>query len=290
MHISRGYVLLLAAALMVGCGGGNSSKSPFIPAEAGQSGCGGHATNVFGGHITKADGSPLSGADVEITNNTFSLVAEVSYDTKSDARGAYCQPVKAEGNSYNIFPSYSLNWQGAKYTFDLAPRDGHPTDQRFTPGKPVVQDFSWQVQGTDYGGTLQPRATNPTVAGLAPRTAIPAGATVELQLQPDGPLVDGSPNKPQTFRIQFPANSSEAPDIPGVPIGAYTASARMIDASGRATPLLVTALFNHQQDEPGYVKPLAPAATTRFYFDSSLKLGSVTHGVLPAQIFFLLPR
>ena len=93
--------------------------------------------------------------------------------------------------------------------------------------------------------------------------------------------------KQQVYRVQFGAGVKDGPTVPGVPVGAYTASARIVDASGKTTPLLVTAQYHHVTSGFGY-KPVAPAQTVQFFFDSSSKLGSVTTGPLPVDLYLVL--
>ena len=111
----------------------------------------------------------LPGADIEITNNASGVLDSVTSRTKWDARGRLLPAGERRKGIRTNLPNLHFTWQGGSYTLNLHPKDeAHSTEQRFTPGKQIVQDYDLQIGG-EYGGTLKAHAYDPNASLTAPR-------------------------------------------------------------------------------------------------------------------------
>ena len=127
----------------------------------------------------------------------------------------------------------------------------------------LVKDFVWKLNGlqaeeaednqwgtSNYGGTVlldeSPGVPNP----LRP------GSLIEITLTPDGPLVDGGSGRTLPFQRTW---GQGFPTLVDIPIGRYTATARIVGQGG-ARPLWLIARPVFQAPFP------SPALAVVFHF------------------------
>lgn len=191
-----------------------------------------------------------------------------------------------------------VEYNGRKYRIDLEPTDGKGGLTKQDTKNGVVKNFVWKLDGFRAGG--DPRSTDrfyshcggsinlyPEGHGLEywsgikkdyqhkPEAKIPADATVELTLTPDGPLIDGSKGKPVVLTLK-PSKITGYMDriTRGIPIGRYKATAKAILPDGSSKPLRVTPYTAFKEaDAP------APAAEAVLEFAQSKENSEVVNGV-----------
>lgn len=162
-----------------------------------------------------------------------------------------------------------LAYNGHNYEIELHPLDGKRNgtgadDFQGESGKGVVRDFVLKMSGlkpgytgqetgetnfknAEYGGRIPVDGTlppGPQYQGVNDPAllvnAFPKGSTVEVKLTPAGPLLDGSQG--QTIVRTFPlgADWQGGSYLRGIPLGVYTATARLADPNGASYPLRVS--------------------------------------------------
>jgi hypothetical protein len=177
-----------------------------------------------------------------------------------------------------------VEYEGHKYRIDLCPKDNKGLLFKHDTTDGLVKDFVWKLDGfrpgaderTDdryyshFGGSVmlygegrgaQYHADVLNDYSAKPQEAIPADATIEVTLTPDGPLIDGSTGKAIVIKNN-PADVKYYMDrcTRGIPIGKYNVTGRII-TGGVAKPARVVVYEGH----PGKAAP-APAASAPLLF------------------------
>jgi hypothetical protein len=205
------------------------------------------------GQATDARGNPLPNVHVIIRSGSVSMGTESYYEAEVDQTGHYAQQVP--GTSYAISAYVNTTYKGRRYQLWLDPVDGVDSPNQDVRGG-LVKDFVWRLSGPTPRAKDQPE--NPASyyggeidlgddaefrftygGGASESPPYPAGATVRLELTPDGPLLDGSPGTVLTYD-QDPATLATAV-LRDVPLGDYIARASLVAAGGGTTPLRVAA-------------------------------------------------
>jgi hypothetical protein len=176
-------------------------------------------------------GQPIAGATVWLQPAlTTGLVR-----TRTGADGRY----EVRG-LVSWFPYYAKAWadvtyHGRRYCVRLGMPNAADYDA-FVPDPGAVRDFRWQLQGPIgdgahdemFGGEVR----------LFAYGEFAEGDRLELQLTPDGPLVDGSAG--QVITRQVVPNDI----VRGIPHGVYTARATLLGADGSRTVLRLGRSFD----------------------------------------------
>ncbi len=205
------------------------------------------------GQATDARGNPLTNVHVIIRSGSVSMGTDSYREVEVDPTGHYAQQVP--GTSYAISAYVNTTYKGRRYQLWLDPLDGVDSPNQDVRGG-LVKDFVWRLAGPTPKAQDQPE--NPAsyyggeidlgddvefqftyVGGVRDSPPYPPGATVRLELTPDGPLLDGSPGTVLTYD-QDPATLATAV-LRDVPLGDYIARARLVEAGGATAPLRVAA-------------------------------------------------
>jgi hypothetical protein len=301
----RVIALLTALALMVvGCGDAPAPATVLPPTEVPPTDAPGDSAPTAAassgerrpgwitGTATDSQGRPLAGAHVTIRSGSVAMGSGSYYEAVADAAGHYAQQVP--GTSYAITAYAPLTYNGRNYQLWLAPVDGIESPNQDVRGG-LVKDFVLKLAGAKpaaqtapdnrasyYGGEIDlgddgefRTSFNP---GAPPPPPYPAGATVRLELTPDGPLLDGSPGTVLTYDLD-PATLATAV-LRDVPLGDYTARATLV-AAGGTTPLQVAA-----KNADGQFGAPQPGDTARLIFTPD-RMGA--YGVSLVSLYILRP-
>ena len=265
-------------------GAASTPKAAVVSPEAG----------FIQGTAATADGRPIRAFGGDINGYNTKSGQRVSASIEG-ADGRYRTEVGPGQFSTRAWTDIEYN--GRRYRIDLDPADGKGglIKQDTAPG--VVKHFVWKLDGfrasadsrsydrfySHCGGSIN---LNPEGHGAvywwnikpdskhAPEPMIPADATVELTLTPDGPLIDGSTGKPIVLRLKGADIKGPMDRVTrGIPIGRYHASARATLVDGSSRPLRVTPYAIKDQEPP------APAEVAVIEFVQSKPASSVVNGV-----------
>jgi hypothetical protein len=216
------------------------------------------------------------------------------HNIRTDATGHYA--IHVPDGTYRITASTRVQYNGRSYQLPLDPTDGIDSISQYS-AEGLIKDFAWRISGPEpagkdnpnivsyyYGGYLKIRddAQFELLRGggnvIQPHE-YPEGASVELKLTPKGPLLDGSKGEVQI--VKFAASEIKDYAVWDVPLGDYTATVRLIEASGKATALHVATISEHSG--PDRLQPLRSAPVVFLPHD---ELGGIgTYGVE----FYILP-
>lgn len=189
-------LLLLATAC--GCGGGPAKDTTVEP-------------HVLKGTVKNAAGQPLAGVTV-MADDTQRYNAHTQGVT--DANGAFRIELDPDRvTSYRALASLETEWDGQEWVLSLAPDSSAP----FNGKDGAIRHFTWKLQGEHWDGT-----------GYGGEVAVVRDLedsqidldSIEVDLVPAGPRIDGSSGEPLTIKL---ADSHEHSDVP---LGRYTVSAR----------------------------------------------------------------
>ena len=184
------------------------------------------------GKLSDAQGKPLSNVTIRVlgfNEKGEPVKREVrvrgtagEYDMELP-NGMYDTPVARIGLEYHD------RW----YDLPLAAADGsREWTEQHDSRQGMVRDFVLKIAGRApsgdangpsgyWGGTIQ----------FDMGSAVGEIATIEIALTPDGPLLDGSEGKPLNFTRKLPWRRREDHFLLDVPIGKYTATARILFGS-----------------------------------------------------------
>jgi hypothetical protein len=218
-------VLALMATALTACDDKNSGSGNSPPPGAKP----GHLS----GKLSDAQGKPLSNVTIHIFG--FSDKGE-PVDRAVTVKGPATEyDIQLPDGKYNT-PSarIGLVYNDRWYDLPLASADGTRdwSDQQDSK-RGMVRDFVWKISGkvpgadtslpaAYWGGTIQ------FSKGAEDLGEIP---TIEINLTPDGPLIDGSKGEPMQFVRKLPWTKQEDHYLFDVPIGKYTATARILFGS-----------------------------------------------------------
>jgi hypothetical protein len=247
--------LLIALTALIGCDG-RSNTPPPPGAKPG------HLT----GKLSDSRGRPLSNVTISIfgfsdKNEPIRREAKVSgpageYDI-SLPDGKYNTPTARIGVQYND------RW----YDLPLAAADGtREWAEQKEPRNGIVRDFIWKISGPTPGGdALSPTGYWGGTILFDKAGDLGDAATIEITLQPDGPLIDGSTGQPLTFTRKLPWRRKDDHFLFDIPIGRYKATARkMFGTNPKPLKLVAYSIDPATSDQP----PPTPAASATVEFES----------------------
>lgn len=204
------------------------------------------------GQVVDMQGQPLSRTDIYVRGTTLAGLNR-SFQTSAE-NGRY--DLEVPDGLYGVYASAVVSYNGLTYRLPLHPTDGKGWRSIENSKNGIVKDFVWKLTGLraeeaeqNYGGTIlldeSPGASNP----------LRRGALLEITLTPDGPLVDGNPGVTLTFQRTW---GQGYPTLVDIPIGRYTATARVVGQSARPLRLTARPVFNAPFASP------APSAVFHF--------------------------
>jgi hypothetical protein len=215
--------VLLAMISLVGCDRKSGSGGPPPPGAKP-----GHLT----GKLSDAQGRPLSNVTVSIFG--FSDKGEpVRREAKvAGPAGEYDIPLP-DGKYDTPTARIDIDYNGRSYSLPLAATDGtREWAQQKEPKDGIVRDFIWKISGRAPGGADEsPRSYWGGTILFDKAGDLGDGATIEIILTPEGPLIDGSPGQTLTFTRKLPWKRQDEHLLLDIPIGKYKATARKMFGS-----------------------------------------------------------
>ncbi|MBV9928572.1 MAG: carboxypeptidase regulatory-like domain-containing protein [Acidobacteria bacterium] len=231
----------------------SSSSTPTFPRLAA-------GPNQATGAVLNMLGQPLAGARIRFWRMT-PQGAILEYVARTDARGVYAVSLPPAGDYHVDNATALVSYGEQRYYLPLRPEgdDGSFFDRdAIDVTRGYVKNFVLPVSGyisneedpkqelSYYGGSLYFRARVKIVipndpdpmltAGANGSDALPEGTRVQLTLTPQGPLLDGSAGRPLSYNLQVRNTGRNAFEttIKDIPLGAYTAQARVTTPDGNA--------------------------------------------------------
>lgn len=197
----------LIAAGLVACTAQSASDAAPEPRQ-------GHAT----GRVVDTRGNPVPGAKILLENTVFHS-SSVSGSTGPDGR----YRLKVYPGAWQAWGTLTTEYHGKTYRLDLHPENPDSMDENGG-----VRDFTWKLEGRDprkdhahYGGQV-------AVFGDYHFYDM---EDVELTLEPDGPLIDGSEGRTLVLRPDD-HHWSQLDFLRDIPIGRYVVTARLLEDGG----------------------------------------------------------
>lgn len=184
---------------------------------------------VFAGTVVDAAGNPVSGAQISIIGTT-SRGETSSRDVYTDDHGIY--RAKMPDGAYGAkWASAHIHYNDRDALFALdAPNPRLLADQDISSG-PIVP-FVFKISGIT-SAHRDPNSWDSyygQAITLYGDSNCPDKKTVQLTLNPVGPLADGSPGKTLVM-----SETQWAP-FKDIPLGIYAASVQITDGNGRVVP------------------------------------------------------
>lgn len=259
-------VLLLATLLLSACGG-QSSPPPLgptattveLPTSTAQTQAEPTVTSITDtgkprpgwvtGKATDSQGNPLTEVSISMYGTT-NVGSNTYFSAQVDETGHYAQEVPKGG--YEITAYVTRQYKDRTYNLWLHPVDNISGTKQST-AEGVVKDFVWRISGPTprakkapkdpgsyYGGIISLGGEGAyrmsyDVGSTAPEFEYPEGSTIELELTPSGPLMDGSQG--QVVKRDLDPAKLNGAVVSDVPLGEYTAKAIMVEKDGTASPL-----------------------------------------------------
>src|SRR5439155_14548322 len=191
----------------------------------GRAGKPGHLT----GKLSDAQGKPISNVTVSIFGFTDNG-EPVTRETKvAGPAGAY--DLELPSGKYNTPTArIAVDYNGRHYELPLAAADGTKEwlDQKESR-LGMVRDFVWKIAGPVPGGDpLSPSGYWGGTIEFDKGADLGDIAKIEINLRPEGPLIDGSEGKPVVFIRVWPWKKREDHYLLDVPLGRYTATAKIL--------------------------------------------------------------
>jgi hypothetical protein len=222
--MARLAVGLCLAGLFLACGAkSNGGTEPDGGSGAPDNGA--QPSKVMG-RALDTRGQPLANVRIHVAG---AGIQSTPLTATTDADGRYSIKLPLERLTYKAYGWVPVSYRGKEFCLRLGHDDaGHY--QHFVGRDGAIRDFRWKLQGempdaftadlpVYFGGDVR---LYPEFADVSD-----ALATVELQLTPDGPLVDGSQGQPLTRTVEL--GKGVAWDIP---LGGYKVTATLIRDGG----------------------------------------------------------
>ena len=175
----------------------------------------GYATGL----VVDTRGEPIAGAKILLDNTVF-YASYINGSTAED--GTY--RLKVQPGAWRAYASIKRDFNGRTHSLDL-----HPDNVDSFDDSGAVRNFTWKLEGRKpdndwgyYGGLVK----------VFNETGFYEMENVEITLEPDGPLIDGSQGRTLVLRLgdNYWRQLAYLEDIP---IGRYTASAVLLDGEHR---------------------------------------------------------
>jgi hypothetical protein len=272
MTMSGRWKRILAAALVaVGAlAGMGCDRSPSTPSSgpskpgAGQAAGSNEVVADTGAEPTPHGGAIVGKATTQAGRPLESFAVEYGPPDAAAAQSANAPAGRAEGRNgryeirvpadgdYATWATTTIDWHGRPLTFALE-AEGGQRPATVTAARGAVRNYAWKLSGprpgrdqaddgsgyaaATYGAFLEVNAHEAERRGGAVtdpglyKTA--REAEVEVTLTPKGKLADGSTGQPIVRRVPVIKSGTRSGGIRDVPVGDYTATAKLVDASGK---------------------------------------------------------
>ncbi|MFB9994920.1 hypothetical protein ACFFLM_23500 [Deinococcus oregonensis] len=196
-------------------------KRTSAPSSAGAAPASNQATPyVMKGVVKDEQGKPVAGVEV-FADNT--LYYNMNARGKTDAQGRYSIELPRQDlGTWTAGAYVKREYNGVNHEFRLYADD----ESAFSASKGAVRNFVWRLSGERGDGNIGKLVYIYITEGVSI-------SNVEVTLTPKGPLADGSAGKPITRRVSTGR-------IENVPVGRYTATARLLRDGQAPLPLLVS--------------------------------------------------
>ncbi|MFL5347203.1 MAG: carboxypeptidase-like regulatory domain-containing protein [Hyalangium sp.] len=213
------------AGMLTSCGNKSSGGGP----DSGDTGGTGTVqAGALKGRVVDTKGQPLSGA---VIYAAITGTNGVPSKTTTDAQGTYKLSDMAGSVTYKALAWLPLTYRGKSFCLRISPEDASGNEV-FLPKDGAIRNFHWRLQGRMddspaapdedgawYGGTIKlfPEFDDGDYK-----------STIELQLTPTEPLIDGSTGEVLTRTVDL-GKTQYALDIP---VGVYKISASRVKTDG----------------------------------------------------------
>lgn len=234
--IFRALALVLLTVTVAACDSKKTDNDNNRPDSGGNSTDNKAPPHTVAGQIVDTQGAPLPGAVVWIYAS-FGDTTNAPVKTTTNAQGRY---QSIELNSVSPFEAQAYKevvYHGRRYCVRLAGETGTEYDT-FNTENGVTLNWRWVMTGpsnapTDvWGGSLKLEFDN---------SAVPFGGDkpIDVELVPDGPLLDGSQGQTVTKRTTVFSSQNYQGMVRDVPVGRYRMRAYLVE-NGARTPLRLT--------------------------------------------------
>lgn len=236
--IFRALALVLLTATVAACDSKKPDDGDNNRPDAGNTPPGNTpAPNTVAGEILDPKGAPLPGAVVWIYAS-FGDTSNAPVKATTNAQGRY---QSIELNSVSPFEAQAykeVQYNGRRYCVRLAGQTGTEYDP-FNTRDGVTLNWRWVMTGPSnnaqdvWGGSLKFEFDN---------RAVPFGGDkpIDVELVPDGPLLDGSQGQTVTKRTTVFSSQNYQGMVRDVPVGRYRLRAYLVENGGRTPLRLVT--------------------------------------------------
>ncbi len=203
--------------------------------------------NYVIGRCVNMKGQPLANVRMFFKGVTLQGGQNTETLTKTKADGSYSMRVPQ--GMYSVYAEHSVDANEQIYKFQLEALDGDSDTQDSTEG--VVEDFVWKIQGLRpgqkakatserewnyayYGARVYPNTyrSHGKYPNLEDETSLsktyPADSQLEITLEPEGALIDGSTGTTVIERLRLGDMGNWAFGIRNFPVGIYTATVKVI--------------------------------------------------------------
>ena len=219
------------------------------------------------GYVKDVTGKPVADAYIMVTASA-QWGSNKNASVRTNASGYYEIAVPFPVAQV-WYAGYAASVHGVRMALPLHPVDGRV--EHFTPKSGEVENFvllpygiaspagvASQANLSDnyYGGTF----TMGYWVGSSPHH-LPEGATLEITLTPDGPLLGNVPAR--TLVIRHTIKDFDSLKVNNVPLGRYQITARLVQ-NGNATPLRLSE--NGNADRAGGLNPREATGTATLLF------------------------
>jgi hypothetical protein len=215
---------MLASCENKGSGPTDSGDNP----EGGTGGSGSVQPGVLKGRVVDTKSQPIAGAAIyaAITGTNG-----VPSKTTTDAQGSYKLTDLAPTLTYKVFAWLPVAYHGKNFCLRVAPEDASG-NEAFLPRDGAIRNFHWKLQGrmedTIYGPEEDGAWYGGTIKLFPDFEDGDYKSTVELQLTPTEPLIDGSTGTVLSRSVDL-GKTQYALDIP---VGVYKITATRVKTDG----------------------------------------------------------
>jgi hypothetical protein len=246
-------VTLVAA--LVGCdkAGSPAAQSPQPGAKPG------YAT----GKLADARGKPLT--DVTISLSAF-LADNTAYSKDFAIKGPAGEyAMQIPDGAYNTPMARAGVWYNERwYDLPLAAADGTrewPAQRDSKDG--LVRDFVFRINGAKPGGSpIEPDDYWGGSVHFDKGGDLGEFAKIEITLKPDGPLIDGGTGQTLVFNRELPWKRPQDHLLFDIPLGKYTATAKLLYGSRPKALKLVCYTIDPQKPEEVVIPDKATNSVT----------------------------
>jgi len=190
---------------------------------------------IVAGRVLDTSGRPLAGAVLYLERLA---IPGRPLHGKTDDTGAYTVKTLKLPLIYRAHAWMPLTYRGKNYCVRIAPEtESDKADIAGPDG--AIRNFRWQLQGP-VDPSVQKPDDNADFYGSTLRLMLDFAdggydSTIDLELTPDGPLIDGSAGKVLRYHVDL----TKTVFVNDIPVGAYTVRATRITRDGQRAPVRI---------------------------------------------------